>query len=206
MPHRDGVFRSPMKGTEMQKKIMPLLQLLILIAICPAVSAQTAPAKKPAPAKHPAATKQPPATAPPVSEAEKKNIQAYIELLRTNVRQEKSQLMGEVMLLDVEDAKKFWPIYSDYNDELAKVNNLRSDNIQEYARTYTSMTDEKADELIKRALDYHKQRSELLGKYYDRFKQELGAITAARFVQVEHQLLMIIDLQIASSLPIVGQQ
>src|SRR5215470_15642240 len=206
MPHRDGVFRSPMKGTEMQKRIMTLLQVLILIAICPAVSAQTAPAKKPAPAKHPAATKQPPATEPPVSETEKKNIQAYVDLLRTNVRQEKSQLMGEVMLLDAEDAKKFWPIYSDYNDELSKVNNLRSDNIQEYARTYTSMTDEKADELIKRALDYQKQRSELMGKYYERFKQELGAVTAARFVQVEHQLLLIIDLQIASSLPIVGQQ
>jgi hypothetical protein len=172
-----------------------------LVAICPSVLAQATQMKKPAPPP-----KQPPATQPPTTDAEKKNIQAYIELLRSNVRQEKSQLMGEVMLLNVEDAKKFWPIYSDYNDELSKVNNLRSDNIQEYARTYTSMTDEKADELIKRALDYQKQRSELLGKYYDRFKQELGAITAARFVQVENQLLLIIDLQIASSLPIVGQQ
>ena len=190
----------------MHKRIMPLLQLLVLVSICPTMLAQAPQTKKPAPAKQPSAAKQAPATELPTTEAEEKNIQAYIELLRTNVRQEKSQLMGEVMLLDVEDAKKFWPIYSDYNDELAKVNNLRSDNIQEYARTYTSMTDEKADELIKRALDYHKQRSELLGKYYDRFKQELGAITAARFVQVEHQLLMIIDLQIASSLPIVGQQ
>jgi hypothetical protein len=200
------VFRLAMKGTEMHKKIMPLLQLLVLVAICPAVLAQTAQTKKPAPPKQPSASKQPAATQLPATEAEKKNIQAYIELLRTNVRQEKSQLMGEVMLLDVDDAKKFWPIYSDYNDELSKVNNMRSDNIQEYARTYTSMTDEKADELIKRALDYQKQRSELLGKYYERFKQELGAITAARFVQVENQLLLIIDLQIASSLPIVGQQ
>ena len=32
----------------------------------------------------------------------------------------------------------------------------------------------------------------------------MGAITAARFVQVENQLLLIIDLQIASSLPIAG--
>jgi hypothetical protein len=145
-------------------------------------------------------------TQAPATDSQKKNIQAYIDLLRSNVRQEKSQIMGVVMQLDVGDAAKFWPIYSDYNEELTKVNNLRSDNIQEYARTYTAMTDEKADELIKRALDYQKQRSELLGKYYERFKQELGAITAARFVQVEHQLLMIIDLQIASSLPIVGQQ
>jgi vacuolar-type H+-ATPase subunit D/Vma8 len=78
-------------------------------------------------------------------------------------------------------------------------------NIQEYARTYSALTDEKADELIQNALAYERQRSELLAKYYDRVKQALGAVTAARFVQVEHQLLLIIDLQVASSLPIVGQ-
>jgi hypothetical protein len=36
-------------------------------------------------------------------------------------------------------------------------------------------------------------------------KAALGGITAARFLQVEHQLLLIIDLKIASSLPVVGQ-
>jgi hypothetical protein len=78
-------------------------------------------------------------------------------------------------------------------------------NIEEYGRTYSQMTDAKADELIQNAMAYEKQRSELLARYYGRVKQALGAVTAARFVQVEHQLLLIIDLQIASSLPIVGQ-
>ena len=77
-------------------------------------------------------------------------------------------------------------------------------NILEYSRSYNAMTDEKADQLIKNAMAYQKQRDELLGKYYERIKQELGAVTAARFVQVEHQLLTIIDLRIASSLPVVG--
>jgi hypothetical protein len=36
-------------------------------------------------------------------------------------------------------------------------------------------------------------------------RQSLGGITAARFIQVEDQLLLIIDLQIYSSLPVVGQ-
>jgi hypothetical protein len=67
------------------------------------------------------------------------------------------------------------------------------------------MTDAKADELIQRSLDFQKQRGELLAKYYQIMKQSVGAITAARFLQVEHQLLLIIDLQIASSLPIVQE-
>ncbi|WP_433968503.1 hypothetical protein [Tunturiibacter gelidiferens] len=109
------------------------------------------------------------------------------------------------MQLSAADAAKFWPIYTEYEAELAKLNDLRMANIQEYARTYDQMTDEKADELIRKALAYRKQRPELLTKYYGRFKQALGATTAARFFQVEDQLLSIIDLQIDSSLPLAGK-
>ncbi len=145
------------------------------------------------------------ASASPNADAQEMNIQEYIELLRSEVRQQKDEMMGAVMQLSVADAAKFWPIYSEYEAELAKVNDLRMANVQEYARSYTEMTDEKADELIQNKFAFEKQRTELLAKYYDRVKQSLGAVTAARFVQVEHQLLSIIDLQVDSSLPIVGQ-
>jgi hypothetical protein len=132
------------------------------------------------------------------------NTQEYINLLRQDVSAEKAKLLGQVMQFDAEDAAKFWPIYREYDVELKKVNDLRVANILEYSQSYTNMTDAKADELIKNAMTYQKQRDELLGKYYERVKQELGAITAARFVQVENQLLTIIDLKIASSLPVIG--
>lgn len=136
--------------------------------------------------------------------ADNKNIQAYIELLRSDVRQQKAENLGAVMQLSAADAAKFWPIYNEYDAELTKLNDLKVANIQEYARTYDQMTDEKADELVQKALAYRRQRSELLAKYYVRVKGKLGAITAARFLQVEDQLLLIIDLQIDSALPIVG--
>jgi hypothetical protein len=134
--------------------------------------------------------------------AREKNIDEYIDLLRADVRQQKAEIMGAVMLLSAADATKFWPIYTDYDAQLTKLNDQRVANIKEYARTYDQMTDQKADELVQNALSYRKQRSELVAKTYDRVKQALGAITAARFVQVEDQLLLIIDLQIASQLPI----
>jgi hypothetical protein len=132
------------------------------------------------------------------------NTQEYITLLRQNVRSQKAKLMGDVMQLDADDAVKFWPIYKEYDAELTKVNDRRVAIIHEYSETYTAMTDTKADELTRNALEYQKLRGELLAKYYEKMKDSLGAITAARFLQVEHQLLLIIDLQIASELPIVG--
>jgi hypothetical protein len=141
----------------------------------------------------------------PETDAREKNIQGYIELLRSDVRQQKAEIMGSVMLLSAADAAKFWPIYSEYDAELMKLSNLRIANIKEYARVYAQMTDEKADELIKNSFTFQRQRAELLAKTYERVKQALGAVTAARFAQIENQLLLIIDLQVASSLPIVGQ-
>ena len=145
------------------------------------------------------------AGASPDADMREKNTRAYIELLRSDVRQQKSELMGAVMLLSADDAAKFWPIYSEYDAELTKLNDQRVANIEEYARTYNQMTDEKADELIQNSMAFQKQRAELLAKTYERIKQAVGATTAARFVQVEHQLLLIIDLQITSSLPVISQ-
>ena len=139
------------------------------------------------------------------TDTREKNVQEYIELLRSNVRQNKAEIMGAMMQLSAADAAKFWPIYSDYTEELTKVNDLRVANIEEYASTYNDLTDQRADELVQKAMQYQKLRSELLAKYYDRMKQALGGVTAARFLQVESQLLLIIDLQIASSLPLAGQ-
>jgi hypothetical protein len=178
----------------MTKKNITALAFVAFLVSVPAVLAQDkASPQKPAAkaAASPAMTKE-------------ENLKEYIKLLRSDVRSQKSAVMSTVMGLDPDQAAKFWPIYRDYDAELTKLNDLRVANIEEYSRTYNQLTDAKADELIRNAMAYQKQRGELLAKYYERMKQELGAITAARFVQVEHQLLLIIDLQIASSLPVAG--
>jgi hypothetical protein len=197
--------RDPDRRIEDEKRIAVWLPLFLLLAASPAALAQATPQSSGT-----AVTPKSPGTKSQSAQSsgtatQKKNMQAYIELMRTNVRDQKAEIMGSVMELNAADSAKFWPIYSAYDAELAKVNDLRIANIKEYAANYSQMTDAKADELIQNALNYRKQRAELLATYYDRVKEALGAVTAARFAQVEDQLLLIIDLQIASSLPIVGE-
>lgn len=141
----------------------------------------------------------------PEAQARKDNIQEYVNLLRADVRQQKAEIMGAMMLLSAADAAKFWPIYDQYDKDLAKLNDQRVDTIKQYARDYSQMTDAEADELMQKSFAYQKQRNQLLANTYGKVKDALGGITAARFLQIEHQLLWIIDLQIASSLPI-GQR
>jgi esterase/lipase len=180
----------------MQRRLSRGLPLLVFLGGCLVGFVQTAHSQE--------ASKLPAASA--AAETQQKNIQQYIELLRSNVRQQKSEIMGSVMQLDADQAAKFWPLYNEYDKELASLNNLRSENIKEYARNYEAMTDPEADALMRKALDYRRQRMQLLAKYYDQVRTALGGIQAARFIQIENQLLELIDLQIESSLPIVGQE
>lgn len=178
----------------MNKGIPMWFSLLLVFSFCSAAFAQSTPQSS-------GTEKQ--ALSSAATDNEQKNIREYVELLRTDIKQQKSEIMGAMMVLSPEQAAKFWPIYNQYDAELNKLNNLRLANIQEYARSYDQMTDAKADELIQNAMKYQQQRSELLEKYYGRIKESIGAIEAARFVQIENQLLTLIDLKIASALPVV---
>jgi hypothetical protein len=184
----------------MTKKNRVALAIFAFLVSCSAVFAQDKAQPQKAPVK--ASVKAPASSSAKASKEQ--NLKEYVKLLREDVRSEKYSIVDAVMQLDLDQAAKFWPIYRDYDAELSKVNDLRVANIEEYAQTYNHLTDEKADELVRNSMEFQKQRDELLSKYYLRVKQEMGAITAARFMQVERQLLLIIDLQISSSLPIAG--
>ncbi len=143
------------------------------------------------------------AAQPATTGSQDTNIRAYVELLRADVNAKKTAIYTQIMQLNDEQAAKFWPIYREYDLELQALNDQKLAGIQQYAKNYDSMTDEKADELATLALDLESKRNDLKRKYFEKMSDQLGGIVAARWLQVENQLLMVIDLQIASSLPIV---
>jgi CHAT domain-containing protein len=152
-----------------------------------------------------AAGQSPPAADQAAQErgAQDVNLATYAELLRSDVRTQKVAIITEVMgFTEAEDAA-FWPIYREYDVEMSKLGDERVNLIQEYARNYSKMTDAVADSLATGALALEGRRNAVKTKYYERFKQALSPRTAARFLQVEQQLLLLIDLQILSSLPIM---
>ena len=139
---------------------------------------------------------------PKPQESESLNLSAYAELLRSDVRAQKVAIITEVMGFDDAEDKAFWPIYREYDVEMSKLGDERVAMIEEYARNYDQLTDATADKLASKALDLQARRQAVLAKCFDRVKAALSPRTALRFLQVEHQLLLIIDLQIAASLPV----
>jgi len=68
-----------------------------------------------------------------------------------------------------------------------------------------TMDDAKADELAQRVMALDEQRTPLRKKYYQAMKKVLPTVLVVRFFQLDNQLQMLIDLPIASDLPIIEE-
>ncbi len=137
------------------------------------------------------------------NDAQAQNIDAYVNLLRQDIQTQKVAITSQLMQLTPEQAATFWPVYFNYEKELAALGDLRMRAIKDYAANYTSLSDEKATELGNMRLDYEQRVVALKKKYFGQLSKALTPKVAARFFQIENQLLDILDLQIASNLPVV---
>ena len=129
--------------------------------------------------------------------------EGYIELLRSDVRTKKIAIITQVMQFNDEQSEAFWPIYKEYELALSKVNDQRVALIKDYAKNYETMTDEKAAEIADKWFEFQNRRMSVRKSYFTRFKEALPAATATRFLQLDHQISLLIDLQIASEIPLI---
>src|SRR5262245_38207156 len=98
-----------------------LAAAIVFVAMIAAASAQ---AQAPAPAPRPAPA--PPAASPVAAEPA-----SDIDALRAAVRADKKALVAKTLALTPEEAKKFWPIYDNYQRFVNRSNNAVASAIED---------------------------------------------------------------------------
>ena len=128
---------------------------------------------------------------------------ANIQLMRQDIRSERKKVVAANMPLTETEATKFWPVYDRYIGETIKVNDVRFALIKEYAKNYDSATDEQADSFIKRWLALDQDNTQLRLKYIPEFEKVISHKKTAMFFQIDRRVSMMIELQLASQVPLV---
>ena len=131
------------------------------------------------------------------------DMEKYVELMRSDLRNGKTELLTHALNLSDADGKKFWPIQREYETELAKVGDQRIQLLKDYAAAYDSMTATTAKTLIDRAFKLESTRLSVLKKYTDKVAKDVSPRVAARFAQVEAVVNSLIDLKLRAETPLV---
>jgi hypothetical protein len=130
------------------------------------------------------------------------NLDEYVKLVRSDVQNQKSQVIGAALALTATEAAAFWPVYKQYEAELMKIGEERFAGIKDYAANYASLTPAKATELTDRALALEEKRLALVKRALGQVRTVLPAAKAARWYQVEMALNKAVDLRLAAEIPL----
>ena len=131
------------------------------------------------------------------------DMEKYVELMRSDLRNGKTELLTHALNLSDTDGQKFWPIQREYETELAKVGDQRIQLLKDYAAAYDSMSPETAKSLVDRAFKLESTRLSVLKKYTDKISKAVSPRIAARFAQVEAVVNSLIDLKLRAETPLV---
>ena len=148
------------------------------------------------------ATKPP--SAPPMTD----QAAAFVSYGRAEMREDKVVYINESMNLTSSDPNydAFWHEYYPYEAELKKINDERIQLLRDYKFNYKTMDDNTANNLAERAFTLYKNKLDLLHNYYEKIKKATSPVIAARFVQVEYRISLLLDADIASQMPLATKK
>jgi hypothetical protein len=125
------------------------------------------------------------------------------EEARTILRAERKLVVTRNLDLTAEEAAAFWPMYDRYMTDMSAAGDQRLKVIVDFADHYTTMTDEKANQLLLDAHKYEQKVLDIRKKYIKSMRKALPATKLARFFQIESKLNAIGNLILASQIPLV---
>jgi hypothetical protein len=126
-----------------------------------------------------------------------------IDLLRKDIRSQKKQIIAANLQLTDTEAVKFWPLYDQYTAELVKINDAKYAAIKDYATNYSTLTDDQAVTLTRQIIGVEQSVAQLRLKYVPIFDKVISGKKTGLFFQLDRRLVMLIDLQLASQIPMV---
>jgi hypothetical protein len=127
-------------------------------------------------------------------------------LLRKDVGSMKKELIAANLTLTESESTRVWQVYEQYSAEISKVNGTKTAILKEYSQEYDTLTDDQADDLIRRWLETDIELAKLRQQFAEIFRKVLPGKKAATFLQLERRISMMMDVQITSGLPLAQSE
>ncbi len=139
-----------------------------------------------------------------LSQQVSRQVTEELNLTREIIQVKRKAIVALNMGLTDYESKAFWPVYDEYWAEMKKLGDRDVALISSFAKNYVyeSLTNRKAEELLKEWMSIKKQTVKLQEKYTKRFKKVLAEKKVLRYFQIENKLDLIIDSELSAQIPL----
>ena len=116
--------------------------------------------------------------------------------------QKKLNIMENVPLSD-EEAEHFWPIYSEYQEQLFQLEIKRSQILTYYVTNYKSLSNEQAVDIMNNMFDLSDNRQFIMKKMTIDLEEVLPPKKVFRYLQVENNIAAIEQYNLVQKIPLL---
>jgi len=127
------------------------------------------------------------------------NMQIVLE----KIRADKKLFVAENMQLTEAEAKAFWPVYDQYQDELFLLRARTAKLINDFADAYEKMTNETAKKLMDEYITIETLGPKLRQAYLPKFRKVLPEVKVVRYYQIENKINAVLIYELAKNIPLV---
>jgi len=127
------------------------------------------------------------------------NMQFVVEKVRAD---KKLFIAGNMQLTEAE-AKAFWPVYEEYQDELFLLRARTLKLINDYGSAYKEMTNDTAKNLLDEYMAIEAVDLKLRQTYLPKFRKVLPDAKVVRYYQIENKINAALMYEFAAKIPLV---
>jgi len=126
-----------------------------------------------------------------------------MQILLEKIRADKRLLVAANMELTESEAKAFWPVYDNYQDELFLLRSRTARLIKDYGDSFKDMNNEKARALLDESITIESLGLKLRQAYLPKFRKVLPEKKATRYYQIENKIQAMLNYELAKGIPLV---
>lgn len=126
---------------------------------------------------------------------------------RAMVQAGREQIIRDELPLSDEEAAAFWPVYAEYQAEMAAIMDRYTAMLTEYVQRYNAgdLDDDYAEQLLEEFFGIKRELLEVQMNYVPIFKVAIPPLRVAQFFQLENKITADIDSQLAIAIPLISQ-
>jgi len=127
-----------------------------------------------------------------------------MQILREKLQADKKLVVAANMDLTEAEAKKFWPLYEEYQKELQKLNERLGTMISAYAKEFNAntLTDATAIKLMEQSIAIEEAETKLKRAFIPKLGKALPGRKVARYLQIENKIRALVKYEIAGEVPL----
>lgn len=125
------------------------------------------------------------------------------EVVKSLLQAGKKAIIIDNMGFTESESKAFWPVYDEFQQLKQKLNERTIKVLTDYMDGYETLTNEKAETLLKEYLAIEKERADLKSAFLPKFTKILPARKVARYYQIENKLEAMVKYEFSKEVPLV---